>query len=140
MSTVLDGTANTSTESFKSNAERMDSLITDLRATTATVHKGGGQRPVDLHRSRGKMLPRERIEAILDAGSPFMELSPLAGYDLYGKEAVPSGGIVTGVGSIHGRMCMIVANDATVKGGTYYPITVKKHLRAQEVAAENRLP
>jgi len=86
------------------------------------------------------MLPRERIEALLDVGSPFLELSQLAGHNLYGDEWVPSGGIVTGIGSVHGRLCMIVANDATVKGGTYYLITVKKHLRAQEIAAENRLP
>ena len=85
------------------------------------------------------MLPRERIGAILDVGSPFLELSPLAGEELY-KEEVPSGGIVTGIGQIHGHACMIVANDATVKGGTYYPITVKKHLRAQEIAEQNHLP
>ena len=104
------------------------------------MHGGGGEKACALHRSRGKMLPRERIEQIVDPGSPFLELSALAGHELYGDEVIPSGGIVTGVGSVHGRPVMIVANDATVKGGTYYPITAKKHLRAQEVAAENRLP
>ena len=95
--------------------------------------EGGGPRARALHTARGKMLARQRVEALLDPGSPFLELSPLAGHDLYGDEAVPSGGVVTGVGSVSGRLVMIVANDATVKGGTYYPITVKKHLRAQEV-------
>ena len=111
-----------------------------MRALTEAVHGGGGEKACALHRSRGKMLPRERIEQIVDPGSPFLELSALAGHELYGDEVIPSGGIVTGVGSVHGRPVMIVANDATVKGGTYYPITAKKHLRAQEVAAENRLP
>lgn len=100
---------------------------------------GGGQRAQDKHKARGKLLPRERINKLLDEGSPFLELSPLAGHELY-DDFVPSGGVVTGIGRVHGQEVMIVANDATVKGGTYYPITVKKHLRAQEIAAQNRLP
>lgn len=103
------------------------------------VTLGGDLRAIAKHLKRGKMLPRERIGSILDVGSPFLELSPLAGEELY-KEDVPSGGIITGIGQIHGHACMIVANDATVKGGTYYPITVKKHLRAQEIAEQNHLP
>ncbi|GFH13180.1 uncharacterized protein HaLaN_09012, partial [Haematococcus lacustris] len=104
-------------------------VLAKLHADLAAAHLGGGSKAVMRHRSRSKLLPRERIDAILDEGSPFLELSPLAGYDLYGEEAVPAGGLVTGI-----------ANDATVKGGTYYPITVKKHLRLQEVAAACRLP
>ncbi|GLI69067.1 hypothetical protein VaNZ11_013611, partial [Volvox africanus] len=104
------------------------------------IRGAGGSTAIQRHRARGKMLPRERIDALLDEGSPFLELSPLAGRGLYGHEDVPSGGIVTGIGKVHGRLVAVVANDATVKGGTYYPITVKKHLRLQEVAAQCRLP
>lgn len=107
--------------------------------TTYSQSAGGGERAQEKHHSRGKMLPRERIDKLLDAGSPFLELSPLAGHRLY-EDDVPSGGIITGIGRVQGQEVMIVANDATVKGGTYYPITVKKHLRAQEIAAQNRLP
>eukprot|EP00908_Phaeocystis_cordata_P021179 Transcript_3502.p1 GENE.Transcript_3502~~Transcript_3502.p1 ORF type:complete len:565 (+),score=265.94 Transcript_3502:120-1814(+) len=137
---VLDGFVDVGSSSFQESLRHMDGLLSELRGTTATAMAGGGERATALHHSRGKMLPRKRIEALLDPGSPFLELSPLAGHELYGEEKVPSGGLVTGIGSIHGRLCMIVANDATVRGGTYYPITVKKHLRAQEVARENRLP
>lgn len=137
---VLDGAVDTSSASFLANAARMDEQLIEVRSATAVAHEGGGPRARALHTARGKMLARQRVEALLDPGSPFLELSPLAGHDLYGDEAVPSGGVVTGVGSVSGRLVMIVANDATVKGGTYYPITVKKHLRAQEVAAQNRLP
>ena len=101
---------------------------------------GGGPKAVERHVARGKLPPRERVAALLDEGSPFLELSPLAGHALYGADAVPAGGIVTGIGRVHGQQVMVVANDATVKGGTYYPITVKKHLRAQEIAQQNRLP
>ena len=107
----------------------------------AEVRLGGSEAARAKHTGRGKLLVRDRIDRLLDPGSPFLEVAPLAAYDLYGSElAVPSAGIVTGVGRIDGRLCMVVANDATVKGGTYYPITVKKHLRAQEIAAANRLP
>jgi len=137
---MLAGDVDTSSEAFKANAQQMEALVADLRAKSAAAARGGGERAIETHRRRGKMLPRERVEALLDPGSPFLELSQLAGHGMYGKEEVPSAGIVTGIGAICGRPCMIVANDATVKGGTYYPTTVKKHLRAQEVANENRLP
>merc|ERR1712123_489519 len=101
---------------------------------------GGGERYRQLHKSRGKLLPRDRIETLIDEGSPFLELSQLAAYDLYGDEVVPAAGIITGIGRVNGVECLIVANDATVKGGTYFPMTVKKHLRAQEIAKENNLP
>ena len=128
-------------------ASGMAQLVEELRARTATVRQGGSQSARDKHTQRGKMLVRDRIDALLDPGSPFLELSALAAYGMYGTEgsggednAVPSAGIVTGIGRVSGRLCVVVANDATVKGGTYYPITVKKHLRAQEVARANRLP
>jgi len=104
------------------------------------VRKGGDPRLVEKHRERGKMLVRDRVDALLDPGSPFLELSPLAADGVYGKDSVPAAGLVTGIGRVHGVECMVVANDATVKGGTYYPLTVKKHVRAQEIALENRLP
>lgn len=118
----------------------MTGLVNNLRNITKDVLEGGGPEAIKRHTSKGKLLVRDRIDLLLDKGSSFLELSPLAGYELYGKEVVNSGGLVTGIGRISGTECVIVANDATVKGGTYYPITVKKHLRAQEVARENRLP
>ena len=124
---------------FKANAERMRDLVDDLRARTATVSRGGSDDARRKHQERGKLLPRERINALVDPGSAVLELSPLAAFGMYGGD-VPSAGIVTCVGRIAGRECVIVANDATVKGGTYYPLTVKKHLRAQEIAQQNRLP
>ena len=136
LSTQLD----TSSSTYAANAAAMDECVAELQRRTAAVMQGGGAKSVTLHRSRGKMLPRERIAALLDPGSPFLECSALAGDGLYEEYTPPSGGIVTGVGSIHGRTCMIVANDPTVKGGTYFPVTVKKHLRAQAIAQENRLP
>ncbi len=114
-------------------------LIAGLETRLARAQEGGGAQAVERHRSRGKLLARERVDRLCDAGAPFLELSALAAEDMYGGEA-PAAGIVTGVGRIERRQCVIVANDATVKGGTYYPITVKKHLRAQEIAFENRLP
>src|SRR5919206_479154 len=114
-------------------------LIAELEERLERVRGGGGPRARERHHARGKLLARERVELLTDPGSPFLELSPLAAEELY-DGAAPSAGIVTGVGVVHGRRCVIVANDATVKGGTYYPITVKKHLRAQEVALHNRLP
>jgi 3-methylcrotonyl-CoA carboxylase beta subunit len=124
---------------FAANATAMDALVGDLRARVAEVSQGGGVAARDRHVARGKLLARDRIAALIDPGSPFLELSQLAGYGLYGGE-VPAAGIVTGVGRVSGRECVIVANDATVKGGTYFPMTVKKHIRAQEVARANGLP
>jgi len=113
--------------------------VEDLRDRLERVRAGGSQAARDRHVARGKLLPRDRVDALLDPGSPLLELSPLAATGMY-DDAVPSAGIITGIGRVHGRLCVIVANDATVKGGTYYPITVKKHLRAQAIAQENRLP
>ena len=117
-------------------------LTEQLRANLARVRLGGDERARAKHTARGKLLPRQRIDRLLDPGSPFLELAPLAAYGLYAEHGgpVPAAGIIAGIGRVHGRLCVIAANDATVKGGTYYPMTVKKHLRAQEVAAANRLP
>src|SRR3989449_5786158 len=117
----------------------MAALVAELRARTAEVARGGGEHSVERHRSRGKLTARERIDRLVDPDTAFLELNALAAWDLYDGEA-PSAGIVTGIGIVEGRECVIVANDATVKGGSYFPLTVKKHLRAQEVAAQNRLP
>ena len=123
----------------RANAESMTGLVADLRRVAATVREGGGEVSRRRHLARGKLLPRDRIRALIDPASPFLEVAQLAAHGLYGGE-VPSAGIITGVGRIAGRECMVVANDATVKGGSYYPLTVKKHLRAQEIALQNRLP
>ena len=117
----------------------MGSLVDELREVTARTALGGSKSSRARHVARAKLLPRDRVDALLDAGSPFLELSPLAANGMYGGDA-PAAGIITGLGRVAGRRCVIVANDATVKGGTYYPMTVKKHLRAQQVALENRLP
>src|SRR3954469_6458911 len=114
-------------------------LIAELEAELERVRTGGGAKAVERHRGRGKLTARERVEGLVDPGGAFLELSPLAAHGLYDGEA-PGAGIVTGVGPVAGRPCVIVANDATVKGGSYFPLTVKKHLRAQEVAEQNRLP
>ena len=127
------------TDAFCANAEMARSLVADLKQKVAALALGGGQDARDKHVSRGKLLPRDRVAHLLDPGSPFLELSPLAAYGMYNDEA-PGAGLITGIGRVAGRECMIVCNDATVKGGTYYPLTVKKHLRAQEIALENRLP
>src|SRR4051794_6391144 len=125
-------------------AEEMRALVADLRERLAAARQGGSASAREKHTARGKLLVRDRVDRLLDPGSPFLELSPLAATGMYGAadgpDAVPSAGIVTGIGRISGKETVIVANDATVKGGTYYPITVKKHLRAQAVAADNRLP
>lgn len=139
-SNVIGSAVDASAPSYQENVKQMTSLVGELRERTDSVLTGGGPTAIERHTSRGKLLPRHRIDLLLDKGSPFLELSPLAGYELYGKEVVNSGGIITGIGRVNGTECVIVCNDATVKGGTYYPITVKKHLRAQEVAEENRLP
>ncbi|MBV8616262.1 MAG: methylcrotonoyl-CoA carboxylase, partial [Acetobacteraceae bacterium] len=124
---------------FAANAGAMRALVADLRARVAEVEQGGGEAARKRHLARGKLLPRERVAALIDPGSPFLELNQLAAFGMYDGE-VPSAGIITGIGRVSGRECVIVANDATVKGGTYFPMTVKKHLRAQEVARANRLP
>ena len=124
---------------FRANAARMRDLVADLREKTAAVSRGGSDDARRKHQERGKLLPRERVNALVDPGSAMLELSPLAAFGMYGGD-VPSAGVVTCVGRVAGRECVIVANDATVKGGTYYPMTVKKHLRAQEIAQQNRLP
>ncbi|MDB5408982.1 MAG: mccB [Rhodospirillales bacterium] len=126
-------------ESFCGNEAATRALVAELRERSARVREGGGEAARERHLSRGKLLPRERIAALLDPGSPFLELSQLAADGMYGGE-IPAAGIVTGIGQVEGRECMLVVNDATVKGGTYFPMTVKKHLRAQEIAWQNRLP
>jgi 3-methylcrotonyl-CoA carboxylase beta subunit len=124
---------------FIRNAEAMKALVADLRGTLDTVMQGGSEEARARHVARGKLLARDRVNLLIDPGSPFLELSPLAAYGLYGGD-VHSASIITGIGRISGRECVIIANDATIKGGTYYPMTVKKHLRAQEIARENHLP
>ena len=126
-------------ESFQQNQTAMTPLVEQLRQDVDRIAAGGGQAARDKHLARGKLLPRDRIRALIDPGSPFLELSQLAAWDMYDNE-VPSAGIITGIGRVSGRECVVVANDATVKGGTYYPVTVKKHLRAQTVARDNHLP
>jgi acetyl-CoA carboxylase carboxyltransferase component len=135
----LESHVDVSSEEFLKNHARMSALVTELRDRTASVRQGGGEKYIQRHREQGKLPVRDRIGKLLDPGSPFLELSALAAWDLYDNEA-PAAGIITGVGRVSGREVLIVANDATVKGGTYYPITVKKHVRAQEVAMQNRLP
>src|ERR671924_224483 len=123
----------------KARRDAMDALVADLKATIDTAALGGPERAREKHLSRGKLLPRERVERLLDPGTPFLELSPLAAHGLYEDEA-PGASIITGVGRVSGTECVIVCNDATVKGGTYFPLTVKKHLRAQQIALQNNLP
>ena len=137
--TEFKSSLNTSSADFIANSENMQSLIDDLRTHVARVKLGGGERSQKRHIDRGKLLPHDRISGLLDPGSPFLEFSQLAAHDMYENEA-PSAGILTGIGRVSGCEVVIICNDATVKGGTYYPITVKKHLRAQEIAQENHLP
>ncbi|KAL9371013.1 hypothetical protein Peur_036153 [Populus x canadensis] len=136
---VLPDGVGRNSEAFAQNSKAMEGLISQLQSHINKVLAGGGEEAVKRNRKRNKLLPRERIDKLIDPGSSFLELSQLAGHELYG-ETLPSGGIITGIGPVHGRLCMFVANDPTVKGGTYYPITVKKHLRAQEIAAQCKLP
>ena len=136
---IINSNINTKSAEFSANAESMQSKVDELRATLAKVHQGGGAKACERHVSRGKLLPRERVQGLLDPGSPFLELSALAAHNVYGED-VPAAGIITGIGRVSGEECVIVVNDATVKGGSYYPLTVKKHLRAQAIAAENNLP
>ena len=136
---ALPRTVAADVEAAARNAAAHAELVADLADQLRLAALGGGERARLRHVERGKLLPRERVDALLDPGSPFLELSPLAAHGLYDDEA-PAAGIITGIGRVAGRECVVVANDATVKGGTYYPMTVKKHLRAQEVALHNRLP
>ncbi len=136
---VLHSKIKTEDPEFQSNKEAMQTLVQDLIAKTATISLGGTEKARQKHTERGKLLARDRINALIDTGTPFLELSTFAAYNTY-EETVPAAGIITGVGQVAGTSCMIVANDATVKGGTYFPLTVKKHLRAQTIAEENNLP
>jgi acetyl-CoA carboxylase carboxyltransferase component len=126
-------------EQFEKNAEAYEELIEELRDRVNEARRGGGKKAQERHKERGKMPVRDRIDSLLDPGTAFLELSPLAAFGMYDGE-VPAAGMITGIGRVSGREVMIVANDATVKGGTYYPMTVKKHLRAQEIAEQNHLP
>jgi 3-methylcrotonyl-CoA carboxylase beta subunit len=136
---VIQSQLSPSSEAFKANAERMKALVADISAKAATVERGGSEEARERHVGRGKLLPRERLAQLLDAGAPFLEIGQFAAWDMYGGD-IASAGVITGIGRIEGTECVVVVNDATVKGGTYYPLTVKKHLRAQEIAAQNNLP
>jgi 3-methylcrotonyl-CoA carboxylase beta subunit len=136
---LLESHIETASEAFRGNTARMEQLVAELHERRAVAREGGGARYVERHREQGKLPVRERIAKLLDVDSPFLELSPLAAWDVYDNDA-PGAGIVTGIGRVSGRDIVLIANDATVKGGTYYPLTVKKHLRAQEIALQNRLP
>ncbi len=136
---VLESKLNTRSPEFLANAAAMQALVDDLRAHCERIALGGGQAARDKHVARGKLLPRERVHQLLDPGTPFLEFSALAAFDMY-DNAAPAAGVITGIGRVKGQECIIVCNDATVKGGTYYPMSVKKHLRAQEIAQQNRLP
>jgi 3-methylcrotonyl-CoA carboxylase beta subunit len=136
---VLQSKLKTGSDAFKAASERMRVQLDQLNAALAQSREGGEATARERHRSRGKLLPRERVAALLDPGTPFLELAPLAAWQVY-DEPVPAAGLIAGIGTVSGRQCVVIANDATVKGGTYYPLTVKKHLRAQEIALENQLP
>src|SRR5580700_6037060 len=136
---VLESRLDRRSESFSANAQRMERLVAELRDRLVAVRAGGGAEAVEKHRRRKKLTARERVERRIDAGSDFLELSGRAAFEMYGNDS-PAAGMVTGIGTVEGQQCVIVANDATVKGGTYYPMTVKKHLRAQEIAEQNHLP
>ncbi len=136
---ILESSLISSSQTFHENARYMEDLVVDFKEKLKEVQKGGGEKAQEKHKSRGKLLPRERIEKLIDPGSPFLEIGAMAAFGLYENE-VPCAGLISGIGRIQGVECIIIANDATVKGGTYYPITVKKHLRAQEIAEANNLP
>ncbi len=136
---VIRSSVQTGDGEFQHNRARMGALVDELKGRLSLLRQAGGSRAVERHTSRGKLLARDRIAQLLDPGTPFLELNALAAWGMYGDEA-PGAGMVTGIGAVHGRQVVVIANDATVKGGSYYPMTVKKHLRAQQVAMENRLP
>ena len=135
----LTSAADPASEAFRANEEGHHALVEELRTKLASAAQGGGERARARHTARGKLLPRDRVDTLLDPGSPFLELAPLAADGMYEDQA-PAAGVIAGIGRVSGRETVVIANDATVKGGTYYPMTVKKHLRAQEVALDNRLP
>jgi 3-methylcrotonyl-CoA carboxylase beta subunit len=135
----IDSKLNPRSDDFKANTAAMQTVVDDLRAKVAAMAAGGGAAASAKHVARGKLLPRDRVQMLLDPGTPFLEFSQLAAYEMY-DGAAPAAGIITGIGRVSGQECVIVCNDATVKGGTYYPMTVKKHLRAQEIADQNNLP
>jgi len=135
----IDSKVDTQSEEYKTNFKRMTKIVAEYRERAAKIGEGGPKKYRDLQKKRGKLLVRERLEKLFDRNSPFLELSPLAAYDMYDNDA-PGAGMVTGIGVVHGREVLVVANDATVKGGTYFPMTIKKHIRAQTIARENRLP
>ena len=139
MSVVLHSHAHPGSDEFEDNARAHAALAEDLRAQIRRVHAGGGERAAERHASRGKLLPRERVDRLLDRGSPFLELSTLAAHGMYEDQA-PGAGIITGIGRVSGREVVVICNDATVKGGSYFPMTARKHTRAQEIALQNRLP
>ena len=132
---VLESRIDTRSEAFEDNARHHRALAEELRELAARIALGGDERSRERHIRRGKLLPRDRVRGLLDTGSPFLEIGQLAGHELY-DDVIPAAGLVAGIGRVSGQECMVIANDATVKGGTYYPITVKKHLRAQEIATE----
>ncbi|GIT43222.1 MAG: hypothetical protein Ct9H300mP11_11580 [Chloroflexota bacterium] len=136
---AIESNIETQAADFQNNLKHMRSLATELAESLSSVRDRDDTDAAQRHRSRGKMMVRDRVRALLDPGTPFLEFSPLAAWQMYDGEN-PGGGIVTGIGSVHGKQVVVLANDATVKGGSYYPITVKKHLRAQEIALENGLP
>jgi 3-methylcrotonyl-CoA carboxylase beta subunit len=136
---IIGAKVDCTSEEFRANAARMGALVEELVRKRAEAAQGGPPRARERHTARGKLLPRERVMTLLDAGAPFLELSPLAANGMY-EDAIHGAGLITGIGRVSGRTCVIVANDSTIKGGTYYPMTVKKHLRAQEIARENALP
>src|SRR2546421_3569963 len=136
---VISSSHDRRSEALRANDKAMRAVVADLKEKSAAIALGGDAASRQRHQGRGKLLARERIRLLLDPGSPFLELSAFAAYQMY-DGAVPAAGIVTGIGRIANRECVVVANDATVKGGTYFPMTVKKHLRAQEIARDNRLP
>ena len=141
---VIETRLNARSADFQANAAAMRVQVEDLQVQLEKAALGGGDVPRARHVARGKLLPRDRVQMLLDPGTPFLELAPLAAMRMYpdrdGTDSAPCAGVITGIGRVNGVDCMIVCNDATVKGGTYYPMTVKKHLRAQEVAQQNRLP
>ena len=135
----IESNIDTKSAEFQENKAAMEQTVSLLRERVELIKQGGPPKSREVHTSRGKMLVRDRLKKLFDKNTPFLELSPLAAYDMYENEA-PAASMVTGIGVVHGREVLVVANDATVKGGTYFPMTIKKHVRAQEVAMENRLP
>ena len=135
----LQSKINIRSEDYKTNHTAMQVLVDDLKQKAQQIALGGGEKAREKHLARGKLLPRERVDHLIDAGTAFLEIGQLAAYQVY-PDDVPAAGVIAGIGQVNGVTCMIVANDATVKGGTYYPLTVKKHIRAQEIAEQNHLP